>query len=101
MTKNPIMNAVAASAYIGILVFVMNYVTRHIPEKPGVFVPITFLSLFTLSAAVMGYIFVLQPLRMYLDGDKKGGVEFFIRTLGVFGIITIILVTLVFLGVAS
>jgi len=41
------------------------------------------LSLFTLSAAVMGYLFAAEPIMMYLDGKKKEAVNFFFTTVGV------------------
>jgi len=50
------------------------------------------LSLFVLSAAVMGFLFVYQPLQLYLDCHKKEGVDFFFKTVGSFAIITVLLI---------
>lgn len=91
MTKNPFINALSALVYIFVVVFVMNYLTGHVDDSGQEFiVPITILSMFTLSAAMMGYIFLLQPLRMYLDGDKQGGVKLFLHTIGVFAGFTLL-----------
>jgi len=62
MTKNPLYNALAASGYIILLVSAMNLESKiQIDENVASFImPIIMLSLFTLSAAVMGYIFCYQ-----------------------------------------
>lgn len=98
MTKNPILNALAATLYIVIVAFVMFYGVSHAPREDSVIIPIAMMSLFTLSAAVMGYLFVYQPLMLYFDGKKKQGLNLFLQTLGVFAIITIILLAALFSG---
>jgi len=45
--------------------------------------------LFTLSAAAMAYLFCLEPLRLYLDGKKEKGVSLFIKTVLIFGGLTL------------
>ncbi len=99
MTKNPIVNALCASAYIILIVFIMDYVMRAIPHPKTIMIPITILSLFTLSAAVMGYLFVYQPVQLYLDGKKKNAVNLFLQTVGVFAVITTIILFLLFSGI--
>lgn len=92
MTKNPFINAFAATAYIVIIASVMFYGTQHTTPVDSVIGPIVILSLFTLSAAVMGYLFLYQPLQLYLDGKKKVAVNLFVQTVAVFaGITTLIL----------
>lgn len=94
MTKNPLYNALAASAYIVILVSLMNFASRfQIDENiASVIMPIIMLSLFTLSAAVMGYLFCYQPLRLFLEGEKENAVKLFLKTVGIFAAITLIIV---------
>lgn len=94
MTKNPLYNALAASAYIVLLVFLMNFESKiQISENIASFImPIIMLSLFTLSAAMMGYIFCYQPLRLFLEGEKEKAVKLFLKTVGIFGIITLTIV---------
>lgn len=91
MTRNPLYNALAASAYIVILVSLMNFESKvQIDENVASFImPIIMLSLFTLSAAVMGYLFCYQPLRLFLEGEKEKAVKLFLKTVGIFGIITL------------
>ena len=100
MTKNPLLNALAASAYIVLIASVMYFGTRNVPGPDNsVFAPIVALSILTLSAAVMGYIFFYQPVLLFLEGKKKAAVDLFVRTVGVFAVITALLLTLFFSGI--
>lgn len=99
MTKNPFLNAFLALLYIVAVVLVINYGATHVSDtQPKIVGPIAMLSLFTLSAAVMGYLFVLQPLRLYLDGAKEAGVRLFLQTMGVFAVFTTAILAVLFLG---
>ncbi len=99
MTKNPFVNGFSASAYIFLVVTLMNWASK-IASGPDTFgAPVAFISLFTFSAAMMGYIFCYQPLQLYFDGKKKRAVNLFLQTLGVFGGITFLILILVFLRV--
>ena len=99
MTKNPFLNALLATGYITLVASFMFYVNHN---KIGnghdtIFIPIALISLFTLSAAVMGYIFLSQPLMLYLDGKKKEAVNLFLKTLGTFALFTVLFLTFLFL----
>ena len=98
MTKNPFLNALSAVAYIAIVASIMFYGMARMPAGPdkSVAVPIAVLSLFTLSAAVMAYIFVSQPLQLYLDGKKKIAINLFLQTLAVFAGITALIFILLY-----
>ena len=96
MTKNPIINALAAILYIVIVASVMFYGMSHSKPDNTIIIPITMISLFTLSTAMMGYIFLSQPLQLYLDGEKKPAVNLFIRTLVIFAGITALFLILLF-----
>ncbi|RJR25757.1 hypothetical protein C4578_00795 [Candidatus Microgenomates bacterium] len=99
MSKNPIINALSASAYIILVVSVMTFVTRPLKNKPDTFAaPIIMLSLLTLSVAVMAYLFFYQPLLLFIEGKKKEAVNLFIKTVGVFGVITAVALTLLYSG---
>lgn len=95
MTKNPVINALSASAYIFLVVTVMNSLMKYAPKEDGFLAPVLALSMFTLSAAVMGYIFGSQPLQLFLDGKKKEAVKLFLQTVGAFALVTIIVFFLV------
>ncbi len=89
MTKNPFINALCASGYIILIGTVANFLSRTQSNKPDTFLaPIAFLSLFTLSAALMGYFFLFQPVMIYLDGKKKQATSLFFQTILIFAAIT-------------
>lgn len=89
MTKTSLLSALAATGYIVLVSVLMFYGSNLAPAKDTVLAPIAMISLFTLSAAVMGYLFVGQPLQLYLDGKKKEAVDFFFKTTSVFGVLTL------------
>lgn len=92
MTKNPFVNALAASAYITVLVSVLSNAPKmNIPED-GVLIPIAMLSLFVLSAAVMGYLFIYQPLRLFFENKQQEAVRLFLLTVASFAGITVAVV---------
>lgn len=98
MTRNPIVNALGASVYILLVVTVMNLVTRILSDKPDTFfAPVGFLTLLTLSAAVMVYLFFYNPVLLLVEGKKKAALRLFAQTVGVFGIITAVVLSLLLL----
>ncbi len=100
MSKNPILNALAAEVYIVSLVLFMNFGIKMIAQQEDTLViPIAMLSLFTLSTAVMGYLFCSQPIMLFLDGKKKQAFKLFLQTVGVFGGITLVILVLMFSGI--
>lgn len=79
----------------------MNYGSSHMGKSNPVMAPIAIISLFTLSAAVMAYIFLYQPFQLYFDNHKKAAIDLFLKTLMIFGVTTFLLVTILFSGVFS
>lgn len=86
MTKNPFMNALVALAYIVLIVAAIFYAPRSVDAEPNVILPIAMLSLFVFSAAAMAYVFLYQPLQLFLEGEKKKAVDLFLKTLGAFAL---------------
>lgn len=101
MTKNPILNAFGALGYIGVISIVMFYGGKIEEPATPILAPLAVLSLFTLSAAAMAYIFGYQPFVMYFDNKKKQAVKLFLQTVGVFGAITFLLLILLFSRIIS
>lgn len=100
MNKNPIVNALGASTYIFLVVSVMTWVTQPLRNKPDTFfAPIAMLFVLTLSAAIMAYLFFYQPLILLIEGKKIEALNFFVKTVGVFGVMTMIVLTLLFSGI--
>ena len=92
--KKPFLFAAAAALYIEIVVFVIDYVTSGLEGKSLV-IPMVILGLFVLSAAIMGFLFLSEPIQLYMDNRKKEAVAFFGKTVAFFaGIVVIFLVVL-------
>ena len=99
MSKNPFINAFAATLYIAAVASLMFFGMQHKTGPDTVIVPVAVLSLFTLSAAVMGYLFLYQPLQLYFDGKKKQAIDLFLQTVAVFAGITAIVFVLLVSGI--
>jgi len=77
----------------------MNLVTEPLKDKPDTFLaPVVFLSLLTLSVAVMAFLFFYQPVMLFIEGKKKEAVNFFVKTVGIFAILTAIYLVLLYSG---
>lgn len=94
--KKPFLHALAAAVYIVAIVSVINFVASLLQDE-NIIIPMTMLSLFVLSAAVMGYLFLAEPLQLFLENNKKGAVTFFAKTVGFFACFVLIFVILLFL----
>jgi len=99
MTKNPFINAVSATLYITFVALFMTYGNKLFGPKDTILTPIAVLSLFTLSAAVMAYLFLFQPFVLFGEGHKKDAINLFLKTVAVFAGITFFVFVLLFLGV--
>ena len=92
MTRNPFLNALAAFLYIALVASLMFYGQRIVaPVEDWVIMPIAMISLFTLSAAMMGYIFLSKPFELYSDNKKSEAMNLFVKTLLTFAFITVII----------
>ena len=99
MSKNPFINALGASGYIVLVASIMRIVSQTQANKPDTFfAPVAFLSLLTLSVVVMAYLFFYQPLQLFIEGKKKQAIDLFVKTAGIFAVITVIVSILVFSG---
>lgn len=99
MSKNPFQNGILASLYIFLVVSVITFAGKFADKPDSFLAPVAFISIFTLSAAVMAYLFCFQPVQLYLDGKKKQAVELFTKTLAVFGVITLLILIILFTGI--
>src|SRR6185437_5489428 len=99
MTKNPFINAVAATLYITAVATIPFFGKSLFGSGNSFLIPIAMISLFTLSAAVMGFLFLYQPLLLLLDGHKKKAVNLFLQTVATFAGITIIIFILLSLRI--
>ncbi len=92
--KNPYFNSIYAEIYIIVVVAIMHFIAK--PNTPDTFFdPIVALSMLVLSAAIMGFLFLGEPLQLYLDGKKNQSVAFFLRTVISFAAITAVLLVII------
>ena len=97
--KKPFVYALAAAVYIVLIVSIINILTVFKPEggEEALIPMMMMLSLFVLSAAVMGFIFLSEPFRLYMEDRKQEGVAFFIRIVGFFACFVVLFLVLLFL----
>jgi hypothetical protein len=93
MTKNPLINAGLAAIYIGGLVLLIGMFERMVPGPDTLLTPIIMLSVLVLSVLVMGYLLVLAPLTLFLDGKRTEAVKLFGYTTLSFALITVALLS--------
>jgi hypothetical protein len=86
--KKALTDALLAEVYIIIVVLIIRYIGEYVKPEETIIGPIAFLSLFVLSAAVMGFLFVFKPLQLFLEGQKKEAVNMFLSTVAAFSILT-------------
>lgn len=99
MSKNPLLNAFLSTLYVSGVASFMFYAPKYLgPEGKAdtVFAPIAMLSLFVLSAAIMGYLFLSQPAQLYLNGQRGEAVGLFLRTVAIFACFTLLAFLLLF-----
>lgn len=99
MTQNPFHNALAAAGYIVLVVSGLTFGSTLVEPntEDNIFMPMAMLSLFVLSAAVMAYIFLYQPLLLILDGKRTEGASLFLRTVAIFAGLTLCALVISFL----
>lgn len=96
MRWNPLTNALAAAAYVGAVAMFMRFIQSVRHDTPDTLLDgMGFISLFVFSAAVMAFLFFYRPALMLLDNKRTEAAAYFLKTLGIFGAITIVLLTLV------
>lgn len=100
MTKNPFINGLTATTYIVVIAAIMTIGSKTMANTGNSFmIPVAMISLFTLSAAIMGYLFLFQPGQLYFDGKKKQAIKLFLQTVASFGLITAIIFFLLFTNI--
>lgn len=83
--KKPFINALSAVLYIVFIVLAINSTNTFFPNtKETIVIPMTMLSLFVLSAAVMGYLFVAEPIYLLIEDKREEAITFFAKTVGFF-----------------
>jgi hypothetical protein len=100
--KKPFLHALGATIYIVFIVSVVQIVTSLLKnQNESVIIPMTILSLFVLSAAIMGYLFLSEPLYLLMENRKQEAIIFFAKTVGIFACFVAIFAILLFLTTAQ
>lgn len=96
--KKPFLHALGAALYIVVIVFVVQAVTSALksPDE-SIIIPMTMLSLFVLSAAIMGFLFLYEPLRLLVENRKQEAIVFFFKVVGFFACFVVVFTALIFL----
>lgn len=90
------LNAIAAAAYIGLVVLFMHFIQSLRHDTPDTLLDgMGVLSLAVFSAAVMAFLFFYQPIVRLLENKKAEAISYFLKTLGAFGAITVVVLVLV------
>lgn len=96
--KKPFLHAAGAALYIVFIVFTVQGVSSLLQSQNGTLViPMTMLSLFVLSAAVMGFLFLSEPLYLLMENKKQEAVAYFGKVVGFFACFVLLFTFLVFL----
>ncbi len=71
----------------------MNYMSAtHSNEPDTMFAPIVALSLLVLSVATMGFLFFYRPVMLLIENKREEAIDFFLKTLGTFAVLTLLVV---------
>lgn len=95
--KKPFLHALGAIAYIVTLVAIMFSAESFVPKEDNIAMPIVMLGLLVLSVAIMGFLFLSEPLKLFLEGQKSEAVNFFMKTVGIFACFILLFGILIFL----
>ncbi|MFA6215471.1 MAG: hypothetical protein WC768_02810 [Patescibacteria group bacterium] len=96
MRWNPILNSAGAAAYIGAVALFMQFIQSLRHDTPDTLLDgMGALSLLVFSAAVMAFLFFYQPIVLLIENKKKEAVSYFLKTLGIFGVITVCVLVLI------
>jgi len=96
--KKPFLYASGAALYIVFIVFVVKVLGSLLKnQNETIIIPMTMLSLFVLSAAVMGFLFLSEPLYLLIENRKKEAIAFFAKIVGFFACFVVVFTILLFL----
>jgi hypothetical protein len=96
--KKPFIHALGAALYVALIVTIVNVAVSALEShKETILMPITMLGLFVLSAAVMGFLFLSEPLYLLMENKKQEAIAFFLKVAGFFACFVALSGFLVFL----
>ena len=97
--KKPFLYASVAALYIIIIVLIIQFFGSALKDQVDtIIIPMTMLSLFVLSAAIMGFLFLSEPLYLLIENKRKEAIIFFAKIVGFFACFVAIFTILLFLN---
>ena len=94
--KKPFYYALGAAMYIVLIVLAIS-ATKYFPQKETIVIPMVMLSLFVLSVSIMGFLFLSEPIRLYMENQKKEAFAFFGKIVGFFACFVALFVVILLL----
>jgi len=95
--KKPFLYASSAILYIVVLVSASNLAVHVLQDKPEtILIPMTILSLFVLSASIMGFLFLSEPLSLLIENKKHEAIVCFAQIVGFFACFVAVFILLLF-----
>ncbi|HVY36155.1 MAG TPA: hypothetical protein VG982_02675 [Candidatus Paceibacterota bacterium] len=94
--KKPLLLALVAAVYIVVIVLAAQNFTFVVP-KETIIAPIAMLGLLVFSAAIMGFLFLSEPLRLFMENRQREAVLFFAKTVGCFACFVVLFIVALFL----
>lgn len=96
--KKPFLHALGAALYIFVIVSVTQIMTFLLKDQNGtLIIPMVVLGLFVMSAAIMGYFFLSEPMSLLFEGKKKEAVASFAKVVGFFACFVALFALIAFL----
>lgn len=88
--KMSLVNALGVTLYVASVTLVMRNAEKVFGKMDSYVGQLSFLMLFVLSAAVVGYLILGKPIMLYLDNAKKEAIQVLTYTIGILFLATII-----------
>ncbi len=85
------LHSIGIIAYIAFVSFFMFFGEEFFGKEDTYLMPVVFLTLFTLSAAVVGSLMFGKPVMLYIDGKKREAVQLAGATIGFLAMEAIVL----------
>ncbi|MFA5838429.1 MAG: hypothetical protein WC849_00620 [Candidatus Paceibacterota bacterium] len=95
-TKKPFLYATTVAVYIVVIVLIINIMSSLLHDET-IIIPMIMLSLFVLSTAIMGFLFLSEPIHLYMENQKQEAINFFLKIVGIFACFVILFLILLFL----
>ncbi len=91
LIQRSFVNSLSAVVYIAIVAWFMFNGGQIFGKMENFWGPFALLLLFVISATAVGALILGKPILLYLDGEKKAGVEMFLCSLAWLAIVAILI----------